>query len=120
MALAARKQDKELRAAQERIMRWRKGGPALFAVEALGMPPKWDPDENRRHHVVVGGERKARAQAAPVGALRPRRRQILIPRDLDSVVHELLLPLQDSPARRRPRTSCRTCCGRNSRSGIAC
>lgn len=24
-------------------MRWRKGGPALFAVEALGMPEKYDP-----------------------------------------------------------------------------
>jgi hypothetical protein len=44
MALAQR-QDRELVAAQERITRWRKGGPALFAVEALGMPPKWDPVE---------------------------------------------------------------------------
>jgi phage terminase large subunit len=44
MALPARKQDQELRAAQERILRWRRGGPALFAVEALGMPEKWDPE----------------------------------------------------------------------------
>lgn len=43
MSLPARKQDQELRAAQERILRWRKGGPALFAVEALGMPEKYDP-----------------------------------------------------------------------------
>lgn len=29
--------------AQERIMRWRREGPARFAVEALGMPEKYDP-----------------------------------------------------------------------------
>lgn len=29
-------------AAQKQIRRWRKGGPALFAVEALGIPAKWD------------------------------------------------------------------------------
>lgn len=33
----------ELDAARERIMAWRAGGPALFAVEALGLPPTWDP-----------------------------------------------------------------------------
>ena len=27
---------------QERVMRWRDGGPAIFAVEALGVPDKWD------------------------------------------------------------------------------
>lgn len=29
-------------AALETIRRWRKGGPALFMVEALGLPPEWD------------------------------------------------------------------------------
>lgn len=28
--------------ARRQIDRWRKGGPALFAVEALGIPAKWD------------------------------------------------------------------------------
>lgn len=28
---------------QSRILRWRKGGPALFAVEALGVAPEFDP-----------------------------------------------------------------------------
>ena len=28
--------------ARKQIERWRKGGPALFAVEALGIPAKWD------------------------------------------------------------------------------
>ena len=28
---------------KEKALAWRKGGPALFAVEALGLPPKWDP-----------------------------------------------------------------------------
>ena len=35
--------DREMAASRERIMRWRKGGPALFAVEALGMPATYDP-----------------------------------------------------------------------------
>lgn len=35
----------ELDAARERILRWRAGGPALFAVEALGLPPQWNSDE---------------------------------------------------------------------------
>lgn len=34
----------EIDAARERILRWRAGGPGLFAVEALGIPEKWDPD----------------------------------------------------------------------------
>ena len=33
----------DFEAAQERILRWRAGGPALFATEALGLPPQWDP-----------------------------------------------------------------------------
>jgi phage terminase large subunit len=37
------KRDKELEAAREMIMRWRAGGPALFAVEALGMSRDFDP-----------------------------------------------------------------------------
>jgi len=28
---------------KNRIVKWREGGPALFAVEALGVPPEWDP-----------------------------------------------------------------------------
>lgn len=32
----------ELSEAQQRILRWREGGPALFAVDALGLPPQWD------------------------------------------------------------------------------
>lgn len=32
-----------LKEARERILRWRDGGPAIFAVEALGVPPQWDP-----------------------------------------------------------------------------
>lgn len=28
--------------ARARIARWRVGGPALFAVEALGVPEQWD------------------------------------------------------------------------------
>lgn len=35
--------DEALLAARERIMRWREGGPALFAVEALGVPAEWEP-----------------------------------------------------------------------------
>jgi hypothetical protein len=34
--------DREFERSRERIMRWRKGGPALFAVEALGMPEHYD------------------------------------------------------------------------------
>ena len=34
--------DGELLAAQEQILRWRAGGPGLFAVEALGIPATWD------------------------------------------------------------------------------
>jgi phage terminase large subunit len=30
-------------AAQAQVMLWRAGGPALFAVEALGLPKEWDP-----------------------------------------------------------------------------
>ena len=29
--------------ARAQVQRWRQGGPALFAVEALGVPEKWDP-----------------------------------------------------------------------------
>ena len=36
-------QPAEFDAARERILAWRAGGPALFAVEALGLPPEWDP-----------------------------------------------------------------------------
>src|ERR1035437_9042412 len=39
-----------LKEIQERIMRWRDGGPAVFAVEALGVPDKWD--ENLRTGVL--------------------------------------------------------------------
>jgi phage terminase large subunit len=45
MALALKQRDQELRSAQERIARWRREGPARFAVEALGMPEKYDPVE---------------------------------------------------------------------------
>lgn len=31
--------------AQQAILRWRQGGPALFAVEALGVPEKWDDEK---------------------------------------------------------------------------
>ena len=33
----------EVAKARAQIQRWREGGPALFAVEALGVPEKWDP-----------------------------------------------------------------------------
>ena len=36
--------------AKARILRWRAGGPALFAVEALGLPAKWD--EGKREGVL--------------------------------------------------------------------
>lgn len=39
---ASKKADAEFEAARERIMRWRREGPARFAVEALGMPEAWD------------------------------------------------------------------------------
>ncbi len=39
--------DRELREARERIARWRAEGPARFAVEALGIPEKWNPVEKR-------------------------------------------------------------------------
>ncbi len=32
----------EVARARAQIQRWREGGPALFAVEALGVPAKWD------------------------------------------------------------------------------
>ena len=32
----------QFRLAQEQVLRWRAGGPALFAVEALGIPREWD------------------------------------------------------------------------------
>jgi len=35
-------QEQEFADAQQRILRWRAGGPALFAVEALGLPQDWD------------------------------------------------------------------------------
>ena len=35
----------ELGKTKELILRWRAGGPALFAAEALGLPPQWDPVE---------------------------------------------------------------------------
>lgn len=43
MAGTAKKTAREFEAAQQRIWRWRKEGPARFAVEALGMPEKYDP-----------------------------------------------------------------------------
>lgn len=46
MSLAQAQTD-EFRAAQARIARWREGGPALFAVEALGIPEKWDEKTKR-------------------------------------------------------------------------
>lgn len=39
----ARDTDPDLEGARQTILRWRKGGPALFAVEALGVPAEWDP-----------------------------------------------------------------------------
>lgn len=41
--MSAQLQPAEFDSARERILRWRAGGPALFAVEALGLPAKWDP-----------------------------------------------------------------------------
>lgn len=45
MGFALGRQDIELKSAQARILRWRKGGPVLFAIEALGMPAKWDAEK---------------------------------------------------------------------------
>lgn len=42
---AALQLTREEQEADARIMRWRNGGPALFAVEALGLPEKWDEKE---------------------------------------------------------------------------
>src|SRR5512146_798866 len=39
--------DDKYAAARAQILRWREGGPALFAVEALGVPEKWDPLEKK-------------------------------------------------------------------------
>ena len=36
-------QPAELDAARAAVLSWRAGGPALFAVEALGLPKEWDP-----------------------------------------------------------------------------
>ena len=35
--------DPSIKAAAERILRWRQGGPCLYAVEVLGVPQEWDP-----------------------------------------------------------------------------
>ena len=48
--MSALPQPAELDAARERILRWRAGGPALFASEALGIPSEWDPE--RREGVL--------------------------------------------------------------------
>lgn len=40
--MSALPQPVELDAARSRILRWRAGGPALFAVEALGLPEVWN------------------------------------------------------------------------------
>lgn len=41
-ASAETRKSREWESARERIVRWRKEGPARFAVEALGLPEKWD------------------------------------------------------------------------------
>lgn len=41
-ATASVKKVDEVAEARAAIRRWRKGGPALFAVEALGIPKEWD------------------------------------------------------------------------------
>jgi hypothetical protein len=38
----AKDQEREFTEAQRRILKWRREGPARFAVDALGMPEKWD------------------------------------------------------------------------------
>lgn len=35
-------QELDFESARQRVLAWRAGGPALFAVEALGLPPAWD------------------------------------------------------------------------------
>jgi phage terminase large subunit len=47
MRTATRSVDKRLEAAKSNIMRWREGGPVLFAQEALGMPAHYDKKEGR-------------------------------------------------------------------------
>ena len=47
MAEALAKETAALSQAREQIARWRKGGPALFAVEALGVPKEWDTKTKR-------------------------------------------------------------------------
>ena len=47
MRTATRRVDKRLEAAKTNIMRWREGGPVLFAQEALGMPAHYDKKEGR-------------------------------------------------------------------------
>ena len=42
MKSSAARAEKEFEAAREQILRWREGGPALFAREALGMPDAYD------------------------------------------------------------------------------
>ena len=46
-AVAKRKKVDPAEAAREQIMRWREGGPALFAHEALGIPREWDAETKR-------------------------------------------------------------------------
>lgn len=46
-AAATAKETAALSAAREQIQRWRQGGPALFAVEALGVPAEWNEKEKR-------------------------------------------------------------------------
>lgn len=68
MSAVLRHQDRELKEAQERILRWRKGGPVLFAIEALGMPPKWDPvkKEGVIHWWYEASEKLVRSQRLSV------------------------------------------------------
>lgn len=42
--LNAQLQPGELEAARSQIIRWREGGPALFATEALGVSAEWNPE----------------------------------------------------------------------------
>jgi len=50
MTAAARVATDDFEQSRQRILRWRKGGPALFAVEAMGLPEKWD--ENLQEGVL--------------------------------------------------------------------
>lgn len=43
MAASLAQQEAELSRAREQILRWRAGGPALFATEVFGVPKEWDP-----------------------------------------------------------------------------